>query len=105
MAAMGTSNDRHRVYMSFMDRQGWYCQFLRSDLKTPLPRKLHFKSAEKIIELVQRGGGFKDQENRLMLDQGIEKGRGGVFLRLTAEQYAKLKDSRGIPGPAESTGG
>jgi hypothetical protein len=27
----------HRVYMSFMDRKGWHCQFLEADLKTPLP--------------------------------------------------------------------
>jgi hypothetical protein len=26
-----------------------------------------------------------------MLNQAIEKGRGGVFLNLTQEQYAKLK--------------
>ena len=40
---------------------------------------------------MQRGGGFPDQESRLMLNQGIEKGRGGVFLNLTEEQYSKLK--------------
>jgi hypothetical protein len=28
---------------------------------------------------------------RLMVDQGIEMGRGGVFLSLTYEQYSKLK--------------
>ena len=70
---------------------GWHCQFLEADLKTPLPRKLHFTSSDKIIELVERAGGFKDQESRLMLNQGISMGRGGVFLSLTEEQYAKLK--------------
>jgi hypothetical protein len=30
------------------------------------------------------------QECRLMLDHAIATGCGGVFLRLTAEQYAKL---------------
>ena len=83
--------DRPRVYMSFQDRKGWHCQFLEADLKTSLPRQLHFKSPNKIVELVQRGGGFPDQESRLMLEQGIEKGRGGVFLNLTSEQYGKLK--------------
>jgi len=60
-------NDRHRVYMSFMDRHGWQCQFLEADLKTPLPKRLHFTSTNKIIELVERGGGLRDQESRLML--------------------------------------
>jgi hypothetical protein len=77
--------------MSFQDRYGWQCQFLEADLQTPLPRRLHFTSPDKIIELVKRGGGFKDQESRLMLDQGIAMGRGGVFLSLTDEQYRKLK--------------
>lgn len=81
---------RHRVYMSFMDRYGWQCQFLEADLRTALPRRLHFASSDKIVELVERGGGFSDQESRLMLNQGIERGRGGVFLNLTDEQYAKL---------------
>ena len=79
------------VYMSFMERKGWQVQFLEADLKTPLLRKLHFASVDKIIELVERAGGFRDQESRLMLDQGIAMGRGGVFLSLTEEQYAKLK--------------
>jgi hypothetical protein len=40
--------------MSFMDRHGWQCQFLEADLKTPLPKRLHFSSPDKIIELVER---------------------------------------------------
>ena len=32
----------HRVYMSFMAREGWFCHFLEEDLRTPLPRKLAF---------------------------------------------------------------
>jgi len=47
---------RHRVYISFMDRKGWQVQFFEADLKTSLPRKLHFTSPDKIIELVGRGG-------------------------------------------------
>ena len=65
--------------MSFMDRHGWQCQFLEADLKTQLPKRLHFTSPDKIIELVERGGGLRDQESRLMLEQGIAMGRGGVF--------------------------
>lgn len=81
----------HRVYLSFQDRYGWHCQFLEADLQTPLPRHLHFSSADKIVELVERGGGFKDQESQLKLDHGIAMGRGGIFLRLIDEQYAALQ--------------
>jgi hypothetical protein len=88
---MPERDDRHRVYLSFQCRNGWHCQFLEQDLKTPLLRKLHFTSSDKIIDLVQRGCGFTDQESRLMVDQAIVTGRGGVFLSLMPEQYSKLK--------------
>jgi hypothetical protein len=77
--------------MYFQYRNGWQCQFLEKDLKTSLPRRLHFTSSEKVIELVERGGGITDQESRLMLNQAIATGRGGVFLNLTEVQYDKLK--------------
>jgi hypothetical protein len=82
-------NERYRVYLYFQYRDGWQCQFLEPDLKTSLPRKLHFASSDKVIELVERAGGFTDQDTRLMVNQAIATGRGGVFLNLTAEQYAK----------------
>jgi hypothetical protein len=78
------------VYLSFQFREGWQCQFLEADLQTPLPKKLHFASSGKVVELVERAGGFIDQETRLMVDQGIAMGRGGLFLQLIEEQYAKL---------------
>jgi hypothetical protein len=81
----------HRVYLSFQCRDGWQCQFLEADLQTSLPKRLHFASSNKVVELVERAGGFTDQETRLMVNQGIEMGRGGIFLSLTDEQYAKLR--------------
>jgi len=90
-AGMPPQDRTHRVYVSFQDRHGWQCQFLEADLKTPLPKRLHFTSSDKVVELVERGGGITDQESRLMLEQGISMGRGGVFLRLTEEQYATLR--------------
>jgi hypothetical protein len=85
---------RHRVYLFFQDRKGWHCQFLEEDLKTPLPRKLRFASSDKIFELVERAGGFPDQESRLAFNHAIEIGRGGVFLSLSEEQYIKLKGTK-----------
>jgi hypothetical protein len=90
-AGMPPQEQTHRVYLSFQCRKGWHCQFLEADLQTPLPKRLHFASSDKVVELVERAGGFTDQETRLMVNQGIEKGRGGIFLRLTEEQYAKLR--------------
>lgn len=80
----------HRVYMQFMLRDGWRCQFLQSDLKTPLPRKLTFTTADKVLELVSRTAGRLDTETRQALEYGIELGRGGIWLELTPEQYHQL---------------
>jgi hypothetical protein len=65
------------------------------------PRTPHFPTLERVWELVsepgivpvRRGGGITDQESRLMLDQAIVTGRSGVFLSLTAEQYARLRNA------------
>ena len=81
--------------MYYMLRDGWMCQFLEEDLKTPLPRRLHFTNPEKIRAIVDKVGNFADLQDRQALDYGLEIGRGGVWLQLTEEQYARLKVSRG----------
>jgi hypothetical protein len=81
----------HRVYMSFMSRNGWHCQFLEEDLKTSLSKKLAFLSQDRMIELARRGGAVLNLETEQAIRHGIEIGRGGVWLNLTEEQYRKLK--------------
>jgi hypothetical protein len=81
----------HQVYMYFFLRSGWQVQFLEPDLKTRLPRKLTFADPEKIRELARRGEAWGTSEARQMLEHAIETGRGGCYLRLTPEQYAKLR--------------
>jgi hypothetical protein len=84
----------HRVYMSYMQNGGWYCQFLEEDLKTSLPRKFTFAVSDKVIELVERAGGVKNTEARQALEHGISMGRGGLFLNLSEDQYSKLKGGK-----------
>ena len=62
-----------------------------SDLKTSLPRKLHFASSQKLSNSWTGVGGFTDQDARSMVNQGIEMGRDLIFLNLTDEQYAALR--------------
>jgi hypothetical protein len=76
--------------MHFMQREGWYCQFLEEDLKTPLPKKLTLTDSGKIYEIAERGGYKLTLENRQSIANAIEMGRGSVWLDLTPEQYAKL---------------
>jgi hypothetical protein len=81
----------HQVYMSFFFRKVWQVQFLESDLKTLLPRKLTFADPQKIRKLARHGEAWGDSESRQMLEHAIETGRGGVYLRLTPDQYRKLR--------------
>jgi hypothetical protein len=67
------------------------CQFLEADLKTPLPRKLTFAHADKIRELARRGEAWGNLESKQALEHAIEVGGGGIYLRLTPEQYARLR--------------
>lgn len=87
------SPEIHRVYMYYMLREGWMCQFLEEDLKTPLPRRLHFRDPGKIRAIVEKVGNFADLQDRQALDHGLEIGRGGVWLQLTHEQYDRLRTS------------
>ena len=81
----------HRVFMTFFYRKGWQVQFVEADLKTPLPRTFTFADPEKIRELARRGEAMGTSEARQMLEYALESGRGGVYLKLTPEQHAKLK--------------
>jgi hypothetical protein len=80
--------------MHFMLRDGWFCQFLEEDLKTPLPRKVRLDDPAKITEMAERGGAAMRLEDRQALDYGISMGRGSVWLNLTPDQYLKLKRAR-----------
>jgi hypothetical protein len=69
----------------------WQGQFIEFDLKTTLPPKLTFSDPEKIRELARRGEAWGDSESRQMLEDAIDVGRGEVYLRLTPEQYRKVR--------------
>jgi hypothetical protein len=81
----------HRVYMSFQTQNGWQCQFLEQDLKTPIPFRLNLVRQEKLFEIAERGGYRLNLEGRQAMQLAIDTGRGGIWLELTEEQYRKLK--------------
>ena len=76
--------------MNFVLRDGWSITFLEADCKTSLKRKLHFATADKIIDLASRGGADLTSASRCNLDYAISIGRGGIWLNLTPDQYLKL---------------
>ena len=85
-------DDHIRVYLRYA-RHGssWRCEFLLDGSQRPLPRVLTFSDDHKITELAERGDGLPNLECRQALESGIRAGRGGVFLRLTPDQLAKLR--------------
>ncbi len=82
---------RRRVHMNFMLRERWMCSFLEEDLKTMLPRKVTFSDPQKMLEFARRGGCVLNLEDRQAFEHGLSIGPGGLWLNLTAEQYAALK--------------
>ena len=82
---------KHRVYMQFVHTKGWLCRFLEPDLKTPLPRKVTVRHQKKLFEMAGRGGVHLGPAGRYSIQKAIEQGRGGIWLELSEEQYAKLK--------------
>ena len=63
---------RHRVYMTFMLCQGWHCQFLEEDLKTPLPRKVVLIDKQDLVAMAERGGCSFNLEARQAIDRAIQ---------------------------------
>jgi hypothetical protein len=81
----------HRVFMQFVRRDVWHVTFLEPGLQKPLPKTLTFKDEGKIRELARRGEAWQTSEDRQLLDYAIAKGEGGVYLRLSPEQYSRLR--------------
>ena len=83
---------RHRVLMQFMlANGGWSVSFLEEDCKTSLPRHFIFQSELKILDLARHGGAEFNLAVRQAIEHGISMGRGSVWLKLTREQYDKLR--------------
>ncbi len=77
--------------MKFVRMDVWHVTFLEPGLERPLPKTLTFTDEGKIMALARRGEAWQTAEDRQMLDLGIIQGEGAVYLRLTPEQYARLR--------------
>jgi hypothetical protein len=79
------------LYASFQHRKGWHVSFLESDSQTSLRKRLTFVNEQKIVELAERRKADLNLESRAAIQHGISIGRGGFYLKLNDEQYAKLR--------------
>jgi hypothetical protein len=80
-----------RVYAIFQIRQGWRVSFLEKGWKTPLVKPLTLASERKLLELAERRNAELNLEAREAIQHGVNIGRGGFYLRLSDEQYNRLK--------------
>ncbi|HEX8796975.1 MAG TPA: hypothetical protein VF772_00105 [Terriglobales bacterium] len=60
-------------------------------MKTQLPRALNFADDQKTWEMAKRGGFTLNIAGRQELEAALRKGVGGIWLDVTREQYAKLR--------------
>jgi hypothetical protein len=51
---------------------------------------MNFQDEDKVVEFARRGGALANLEAKQAIEKGISDGKGGVFLKLSPEQYAKL---------------
>ena len=82
-------DDKHLVFMYFRQRFGWHCSFT-NDARKKLPREFTFSSPDTVRELAKRGNGLIHKWDREGFEIGLDVGKGGIWLRLTNEQYFAL---------------
>lgn len=79
----------HMVFMYFRQHLGWHCAFTDENRKK-LPRELTFKSSATVRELAKRGNGLVHKWDQEGFEIGLDVGKGGIWLRLTDQQYLAL---------------
>ena len=82
------------VYAAFERKVGWHVVFFDSASKRRLGRELLLEEDDKLYELAKRGQALNELADKQSIEAAIRGGRGGLFLKLTPEQYQKLEGRR-----------
>jgi len=77
--------------MQFVRRESVACHVPGAGDANSATQDTTFKDEGKIRELARRGEAWQTSEDRQTLDYAIAKGEGGVYLRLTPDQHARLR--------------
>jgi hypothetical protein len=86
----GCQPKTHRIYMTFVLRGTWHCEFMEPYVQTALARKAPLRDPSQLGQFVERARGFKEPAARKAFEVAIKEGKGGIYLELTDEQYRKL---------------
>jgi hypothetical protein len=85
------STSAHSVLLIFARKNdSWICDFYATQGDNKIAKTLTFRTSEKVVTLVERGGALMDTRHQLALFSLIEKGQGRIVLNLTKYQYEKL---------------
>ena len=82
-------NSHGRKTPVFRNRYGWHCSF-RTEARKKLPREFTIKISATVRELVRRGSGLIDKWDSEGFELDLEIGKGGIWLRLTDDQYRAI---------------
>jgi hypothetical protein len=85
----GSCASSHLVYMYFREFHGWHCGFT-TEARKKLPKDFTFRTAASVRELATRGRGLVDKWDHDGFELSLQIGRGGIWLRLTDDQYRAL---------------
>ena len=77
------------VYVAFERKRVWEVVFYDSATQHRL-RTVTFQDEDKLVELAKRAGALNNLEAKQTLENGISNGKGGVFLKISPDQYNKL---------------
>lgn len=84
----------HRIYMQFILLNDWQVSFLETDLTTSLPKTFTFANPQRIEALARHGEALGTPQAQMLFEYAIKTGRGGLYLKLTPEQYSELGGQR-----------
>ena len=80
-----------RVYMRFERVLGVWRVSLTALGSSERLRDFTFSDGRTIEEMAERGGGLRDLATKQGLQVGLRNGLGGIELKLTPEQFDKLR--------------
>jgi hypothetical protein len=79
------------VYAAFERKDGWHVVFYDSTTQRRLGRELLLRDDEKLYELARKGHALRELADTQSIEAAIRGGRGGLFLKLTPDQYRTLE--------------
>lgn len=82
------------MYACFERKDGWHVVFYDSATKRRLGRELLLQNNEKLYELARKGHALRELADTQSIEAAIRGGRGGLFLKLTPDQYRTLEGRR-----------